>query len=405
MRAYLERHAGLRIVGEVDGLAQARAWLERAASGEHGTTRPGLGNAASEHAPSEHAPSEPPELVILDLKLRDGAGTELIPDVHRLAPGARILILSSFPEEDAVRAAMRAGAHGWLDKQQDPSALADAVRASLRGELPMAAEAVRALSAPPRSDPFDALTPRERQVLDGIADGLSNREIAGRLGVREKTVKTHAGSIYTKLGVDRRTQAALLAREHGAAGPHGPGEDGPSDDGFGGRPRRLNAVRLRPWSQADARPRPDARQGRDDASFEAKEARHVLAPRRSSQNRPIHRHRARRPCRVACSRSLRKPRTRSPEATSPATSPAPGARSSSFFVSSPRCEEAGDRLDLLPSEAAPDRRLAPSGATGTAGVRRRPPKPRSREHVLLVRAALRARARQAVAVVSSCRRR
>lgn len=226
LRTFLERHAGLRIVGEADGLAQARAWLGRVAGGDAGATRPAP-DGTSERGRSPHGPAGVPELVILDLKLHDGTGTELIPDIRRSAPRARILILSSFPEEDAVRAAMRAGAHGWMDKQQDPSALADAVRSALRGELPMAAEAVRALAAPPRSDPFQELTPRERQVLDGIADGLSNREIAQLLGVREKTVKTHAGHLYAKLGVERRTQAALLAREHGVGGPDesGSGEE------------------------------------------------------------------------------------------------------------------------------------------------------------------------------------
>ena len=227
LRAYLERHAGLRIVGEADGLGQARAWLRHVAEREPEATRPATDDSSTDGS-SADAASQRPKLVILDLKLHDGSGTALIPDIRRLAPDARILILSSFPEEDAVRAAIRAGAHGWLDKQQDPSALADAVRAALRGELPLAAEAVRALAAPPRVDPFDALTPRERQVLDGIAKGRSNREIAQRLGVREKTVKTHAGHIYAKLGVERRTQAALLAREHGVGSP---GSDGPEDDG------------------------------------------------------------------------------------------------------------------------------------------------------------------------------
>lgn len=200
LRAYLERHAGLRVVAEAGSLREARAWLDRA------------GDAAAL------------ELVILDLKLGDGHGTELIGDVRRCAPEARILVLSSFPEEHAVRAAMAAGAHGWLDKQQDPSALADAVRAALRGELPLAREAVRALTAAPADDPFEELTPREREVLAGIARGLSNQEIAERLGVREKTVKTHAGHVYAKLGVERRTQAALRARERwGEAQP--PGDD------------------------------------------------------------------------------------------------------------------------------------------------------------------------------------
>ena len=189
LRAFLERHAGLRVVAEAGSLREARAWLGRAE--EAGAL----------------------QLVILDLKLGDGHGTELIADLRRCAPGARILVLSSFPEEQAVRAAMAAGAHGWLDKQQDPAALADAVRAALRGELPLAREAVRALTSPPAGDGFEELTPREREVLAGIARGLSNRQIAERLGVREKTVKTHAGHVYAKLGVERRTQAALLARE------------------------------------------------------------------------------------------------------------------------------------------------------------------------------------------------
>lgn len=187
LRAYLERHAGLRVVGEAASLAEARRWLERS--------------------------DTPPDLAILDLKLGDGQGTDLIADLLRAAPKVRILVLSSFPEEDAIRAAMAAGAHGWLDKQQDPGALADAVRAALRGELPLAAEAVRALTSSPADDPFEELTPRERDVLLGIARGLSNREIAEQLGVREKTVKTHAGSVYAKLGVERRLQAALAARE------------------------------------------------------------------------------------------------------------------------------------------------------------------------------------------------
>jgi DNA-binding NarL/FixJ family response regulator len=198
LRAYLERHADLTVAGEAASLADARAWLSREA---------------------------PPALVILDLKLPDGRGTDLIADVRAAAPAARILVLSSFPEEEAVRAAMAAGAHGWLDKQQDPAALADGVRAALRGELPLAREAVRALATPPREDPFAELTPREREVLRAIARGLSNREIARRLGVREKTVKTHAGHVYAKLGVTRRTQAALLARER-----WGDGADGLEDE-------------------------------------------------------------------------------------------------------------------------------------------------------------------------------
>lgn len=191
LRAFLELQGDLRVTYEAGTLAEARKQLEA--------------------APAE----ELPDLAILDLKLPDGRGTGLIETLRTLAPDARILVLSSFLEDDAVREAIHGGAHGWLDKQQGPAALADAVRAVLRGEYRIAPAAVRALAEPATEDPFTELTPREREVLRGIAQGLSNREIAARLGVAEKTVKTHAGNVYSKLGVERRTQAAVLAREHG----------------------------------------------------------------------------------------------------------------------------------------------------------------------------------------------
>lgn len=190
LRAFLELQGDLRVVAEAGTLADARRILESAAEDDR------------------------PDLAILDLKLPDGRGTDLIEVLGRRAPRARILVLSSFLEDDAVREAIQGGAHGWLDKGQGPAALADAVRAVLRGEYPLAPAAVQAL-ARPADDPLEALTPREREVLKGIAEGLSNREIAERLGVAEKTVKTHAGNVYGKLGVTRRTQAAVLAREHG----------------------------------------------------------------------------------------------------------------------------------------------------------------------------------------------
>lgn len=191
LKAFLELQDDLRVTAEAGTVAEAR-----------------------EHLTSAH-PEDLPNLAIVDLKLPDGRGTDLIEALRRLAPAARILVLSSFLEEDAVREAIRGGAHGWLDKGQGPAALADAVRAVLRGEYPLAPGAVRALADPAR-DPFEELTPREREVLHGIGEGLTNREIAVRLGVAEKTVKAHAGHAYAKLGVTRRTQAALLVREREA---------------------------------------------------------------------------------------------------------------------------------------------------------------------------------------------
>lgn len=185
LKAFLEMQDDLEIAGEAGTLAEARAVL--------GSTEL--------------------DLVLLDLQLTDGNGLELLDDVAG-APGApRVVVLTSFLDEDEVRAAMRRGASGYLLKHAGPVALLDRVRAALRGELPLDPGAVAAL-ARPSVDPFAELTPREREVLGAIGEGLSNRQIAERLGIREKTVKTHAGAVFAKLGVRDRVQAALLARDH-----------------------------------------------------------------------------------------------------------------------------------------------------------------------------------------------
>lgn len=185
LRAFLESRADLSVVAESGSLAEARA-----------------------------APPEAVDVVLLDVKLPDGDGLALLPELTALRPEPIVLILTSFEADETVRRAMAAGASGYLLKHHGPEALADRIRAALRGELPLEPGAVRAL-ARPETDPLAELTPRERDVLRHIAVGCSNREIAERLGVREKTVKSHAGRIFDKLGVQRRTQAAVLAREHG----------------------------------------------------------------------------------------------------------------------------------------------------------------------------------------------
>ena len=190
LASYLRAHAGVTVVGEAGSVAETRAWLDRQA-----------GDPA------------PVRLAIVDLRLPDGNGADLIPELRRRLPQARILVLSSVPDEAAIRRALHAGAHGWLDKEQDPRALADAVRAVLRGERPLSHAAVDALVAVPPVDPLEALTRREREVLRAIGSGASNREIAERLGIREKTVKTHAGAVYAKLGLARRAQAVRVARD------------------------------------------------------------------------------------------------------------------------------------------------------------------------------------------------
>lgn len=187
LKAFLNLQADLEVVAEAGSVAEAKA-LD---------------------------PDLRPDLVLLDIKLPDGPGTALIEPLRALPSRPRIVILTSYLDDATVRDAMNLGASGYLLKHIGPEALLDRVRAALRGELPMDPRAVRSLSRPPTPDPIAELTARERDVLACIAEGITNREIGERLGITEKTVKAHAGNIFAKLGVESRTQAALLAKELG----------------------------------------------------------------------------------------------------------------------------------------------------------------------------------------------
>lgn len=186
--SYLELQSDLEVVAEAEDLASAR----RAAR-------------ATEI-----------DLVLLDLMLPDGDGLELIEELRALPSAPRVLVLTSAVDETRVRRALRAGASGYVLKHAGPAALLDRVRAALRGEVPLDPEVVRLLAeggADAEPDPLAELTPREGEVLELIAEGLANREVGARLGIAEKTVKTHATRIFEKLGVEGRTQAALRYRE------------------------------------------------------------------------------------------------------------------------------------------------------------------------------------------------
>lgn len=183
LRAFLELQPDIEVVGEAGSLAEAH----------------------------ERAATVHPELVLLDLELKDGSGLSLIPE---LDDGVRVLVLTSFLDQGKVRQAMRLGASGYLLKHAGPAALLDTLRAVQRGEMPLDPEAVRALASSDE-DPLSALTPREREVLKRMAEGLSNKRIAAALGISEKTVKTHAGHVFEKLGVAGRVQAVLVAKEQG----------------------------------------------------------------------------------------------------------------------------------------------------------------------------------------------
>ena len=189
---------GLRVLLEVqDGIEVA---------GEAGDGATAL-DLAAEHAP---------DVILLDLKLPGLDGIAVLGELRARDSAARVLVLTSATEPASASLAVRSGAAGVLYKDVDPDALVRAIRSVHDGHLLLAPEAAGGLlrSAGPAVAGIDALTSREREVLAEIARGRSNREIARALGVAEKTVKAHVSSVLAKLGVQDRTQAALLAVRH-----------------------------------------------------------------------------------------------------------------------------------------------------------------------------------------------
>ena len=169
-----------------------------------------------------------PDVVLLDLVMPVMDGIEATPRIIEVCPQARVMILTSFGEEERVFPAIRAGAQGYLLKDIPPDDLVEAVRAVYAGKVQLHPDIARKLmwAVAAQEEPAagravaslpDELTERELEVLRLIADGLNNREIAARLVISEKTVKTHVSSILGKLHLEDRTQAAVYAFRHGLA--------------------------------------------------------------------------------------------------------------------------------------------------------------------------------------------
>jgi DNA-binding NarL/FixJ family response regulator len=161
-----------------------------------------------------------PDVVLLDLVMPGGGGVSALPRLLALSPAPRVIVLTSFGADDQALAAVRAGASGWLGKDVPPSELESAIRTVHRGGSvldPAVAGRVLAEVAHPagHDDGLDQLTAREREVLALLGEGLTNKELAARLFVAEKTVKTHVSSVLSKLHLADRTQAALFAVRHG----------------------------------------------------------------------------------------------------------------------------------------------------------------------------------------------
>lgn len=164
-----------------------------------------------------------PDVVLLDLVMPTMDGIEAIQEMRRLGLDCRVLVVTSFAEDDKVFPAIKAGALGYLLKDASPRQLLQAIRDVHDGEPTMhptvARKLMRELQRPPKLPPTeDPLTERELEILRLVAQGLSNQAIADRLVVSERTVRTHVSNILAKLHLANRTQAALYALREGLAG-------------------------------------------------------------------------------------------------------------------------------------------------------------------------------------------
>jgi NarL family two-component system response regulator LiaR len=181
-----------------------------------------VGEAADGVEAVHKARSLQPDVILLDLVMPRKSGLDAISEMKEENPDIRILVLTSFAEDDKVFPAIKAGALGYLLKDSSAQELLQAIRDVYRGEPTMhptiARKLMRELQRPPELPPTeDPLTEREAEVLKFVAQGLSNQEVADILVISERTVRTHVTNILSKLHLANRTQAALYALREGLA--------------------------------------------------------------------------------------------------------------------------------------------------------------------------------------------
>jgi NarL family two-component system response regulator LiaR len=197
LRTFLDLQDGIEVVGE-------------AADGEQGV---------------DEAERLRPDVILMDLVMPKLDGVGAMRELRTRAPDAHVIVLTSFLDDDRLMPAIQAGAAGYLLKDVEPAELARAIRAADAGDAildpSVAARVVRAIvdGSTPTAPDQDRLTRREHEVLTLLARGRSNKRIGYELGISEKTVKTHVGHVFAKLGVTDRTQAALLAVQQGLVHP------------------------------------------------------------------------------------------------------------------------------------------------------------------------------------------
>jgi len=184
-----------------------------------------VGEAVNGIEAVELAHKTQPDIVLLDLVMPQMDGIQATPKIIACSPNSRIIILTSFGEEDKVLPAIRAGAQGYLLKDIPPDELVHAIREAYLGKVQLHPEIARKLMSAVAAQEEtttsravthsrDGLTEREQEVLNLIADGMNNREIAEKLVISEKTAKTHVSNILSKLHLQDRTQAAIYALRH-----------------------------------------------------------------------------------------------------------------------------------------------------------------------------------------------
>ena len=197
IRALLDRRSGLHVVGEAGSVSDA---VSRAA---------------------ELAP----DVVIMDVRLPDGSGVEACREIRSAQPGVKVVMLTSYADEDAIVNSVMAGAAGYLLKDARPNALLEAIDVAYRGgsmlDPSVAAKVLTRMRSGPIQDPWLALTSQEREVLERITQGQTNRQIGADLHLSEKTVKHYVSNILDKVGVDNRAGAAvwLARRKFGISDP------------------------------------------------------------------------------------------------------------------------------------------------------------------------------------------
>jgi two-component system, NarL family, response regulator DevR len=175
-----------------------------------------VGESGSAVEATHRIPALRPDVAILDGRLPDGSGVDVCRDIRSVDPSIKALILTSYEDDEALFAAIMAGAAGYVLKQVRGTDLIDGIRRVASGQSlldPVVTARVleRIRHGPEQPDELRDLTEQERKILLLVAEGLTNREIAGRMFLAEKTVKNYVSSLLAKLGLERRTQAAVLA--------------------------------------------------------------------------------------------------------------------------------------------------------------------------------------------------